>query len=362
MSTPEYPTHSPLLASDPQDPVENAEESRLRPQAFDEFVGQTKILENLRIFVQAAKLRDEALDHVLLYGPPGLGKTTLSHIIAREMGANIKATSGPIVERKDDLAAILTDLKRCDVLFIDEIHRLNRVVEECLYPAMEDYCIDILIGEGPHAKSIKIDLPPFTLVGATTRAGMLTSPLRSRFGITLRLTFYSVEEMEKIVRRSASILEAEIEPEAVHEIARRSRGTPRIANRLLRRVRDVSQVKSDGRITKEISVFALNLLDVDEMGLDAQDRAFMLCLLDKFMGGPVGLSTLAVSLSEDDGTLQDMVEPFLIQAGFVARTPRGRVATARAYGYFNRKTPTGWSEEPDLFNMPPDEEDEDPTT
>jgi len=334
------------------DARERVEETRLRPRTLGEFVGQTQLVENLSIFMQAARARGEALDHVLLYGPPGLGKTTLAHIISAEMQSGLKSTSGPVIERKDDLAAILTDLRKTDVLFVDEVHRLNRIVEECLYPAMEDYCIDILIGEGPHAKSIKLDLPPFTLVGATTRAGMLTAPLRSRFGITLRLNFYNEAEMSRIVARSASILQAPIEDAAVTEIARRSRGTPRIANRLLRRVRDIAQVRGEGRITRDIALQALELLDVDELGLDAQDRAFLQCLIEKFGGGPVGLNTLSVSLSEDEDTLLDMIEPYLIQIGFLIRTPRGRVATARAFEHFKRQPPENWGGTDDLFRAP----------
>lgn len=314
-------------------------ESSLRPRQVSEFVGQTPIIEKLRIFVEAARQRREALDHVLLYGPPGLGKTTLANIIAAEMGTEIKATSGPIIERKDDLAAILTELRAGDVLFIDEIHRLNRTVEECLYPALEDRKIDILIGDGPHAKSIKLDLEPFTLVGATTRAGMLTGPLRTRFGITLRLQFYSPQELERIVERSARLLQAPIDAKGATVIAERSRGTPRIANRLLRRVRDIAQVRHDGAITGQVAAEALALLEVDEMGLDLPDRAFLQCLLEKFSGGPVGLNTLAVALSEDEDTLIDVVEPFLIQAGFLARTPRGRVATAAAWRHLGKEPP-----------------------
>ena len=316
----------------------------LRPAELGEFVGQSQVVENLRIFIQAARNRGDALDHVLLYGPPGLGKTTLAHIVAKEMGSTLRSTSGPIIERKDDLAAILTDLKAQDVLFIDEIHRLNRVVEECLYPALEDRKIDIMIGEGPHAKSIKLDIEPFTLVGATTRAGMLTSPLRSRFGITQRLQFYSPAEMQRILTRSARLLKTELTPEASLIIARRSRGTPRIANRILRRVRDIAEVRHAGIITPEVAEDALRLLDIDAMGLDAQDRAFLDTLINKFNGGPVGLNTLAVSLSEDDDTLMDLVEPYLIQIGFVARTPRGRIATRAAFEHLGLTPPLNWQE------------------
>ncbi len=314
-------------------------ENSLRPQSVEEFVGQGPIVEKLRIFVKAARLRGEALDHVLLYGPPGLGKTTLAHIIAVEMGTQVKSTSGPVIERKDDLAAILTELNHGDVLFVDEIHRLNRIVEECLYPALEDRKIDILIGDGPHAKSIKLDLEPFTLVGATTRAGMLTGPLRTRFGITLRLEFYPPEDLAKIIIRSAGILEVPIETEAALLIARRSRGTPRIANRLLRRVRDIAEVRHDGRITSAVAEEALRLLDIDHLGLDTQDRSFLQCLVDKFGGGPVGLNTMGVALSEDEDTLIDVVEPYLIQAGLLARTPRGRVATPAAWEHLGLKVP-----------------------
>lgn len=327
------------LDKESHDPGERELETSLRPRGVSEFVGQGPIIEKLRIFIEAAQKRREALDHVLLYGPPGLGKTTLANIIASEMGTQIKATSGPIIERKDDLAAILTELRAGDVLFIDEIHRLNRTVEECLYPALEDRKIDILIGDGPHAKSIKLDLEPFTLVGATTRAGMLTGPLRTRFGITLRLQFYSPEELRRIVGRSAGLLQVPIEGNGAQVIAERSRGTPRIANRLLRRVRDIAQVRHDGVITERVAAEALALLEVDGMGLDLPDRAFLHCLLEKFGGGPVGLNTLAVALSEDEDTLIDIVEPFLIQVGFVARTPRGRVATPAAWAHLGMTPP-----------------------
>lgn len=327
------------LESLPQDAREREMETALRPKTAQEFVGQAPLVEKLKIFVEAASRRNEALDHVLLYGPPGLGKTTLAHIVAAEMGTNLRSTSGPIIERKDDLAAILTELRRGDVLFIDEIHRLNRVVEECLYPALEDRKIDIMIGDGPHAKSIKLDLEPFTLVGATTRAGMLSGPLRTRFGITLRLEFYAVEELQKIIGRSASLLKVEIDGPGGRRIAERSRGTPRIANRLLRRVRDIAEVRHDGRITEEVADGALRLLDIDAKGLDTQDRSFLNCLIEKFGGGPVGLNTMAVALSEDEDTLLDVVEPYLIQGGFLARTPRGRVATAGAYEHLGLKPP-----------------------
>ena len=313
------------------------DEEKLRPQRCEEFIGQTQVMENLLIFMEAARQRGEALDHVLLYGPPGLGKTTLGNIIANELGVNIKRTSGPVIERKDELAAILTDLKEGDVLFIDEIHRLTRVVEECLYPALEEFKIDILIGEGPHAKAIKLDLPHFTLIGATTRAGMLTSPLRTRFGITSRLQFYTKDEMFQIVRRSARILTVETDDEGVHELARRSRGTPRIANRLLRRVRDYAQVKGDGRITGDVANAALKMFEVDEIGLDIMDRQLLLTIIEKFGGGPVGINTIAVALSEDKDTIEDIFEPFLIQIGFLNRTPSGRIATPRAYTHLGKK-------------------------
>ncbi len=314
-------------------------ESTLRPRSLDEYVGQEKAKGNLRIFIDAARKRDEALDHVLLYGPPGLGKTTLANIIACEMGVNIKSTSGPVIERPGDLAAILTNLEAHDVLFIDEIHRLSHVVEEILYPAMEDFQLDIIIGQGPSARTIKLDLPKFTLVGATTRAGLLSSPLRDRFGVISRLEFYTDDELAFIVRRSARILNVAIAEEASLELARRSRGTPRIANRLLRRVRDFAQVLGDGTITGKIVRESLLLLEVDEMGFDSMDRTVLLTIIDKFGGGPVGLETLAAAICEESDTIEDVIEPFLIQQGFLNRTPRGRVATRAAYLHFGRIAP-----------------------
>jgi Holliday junction DNA helicase RuvB len=309
----------------------------LRPVRFEDFVGQDRIKENLRVFIEAAKGRREALDHVLFCGPPGLGKTTLANIIAHELGVNIKSTSGPVLERAGDLAAILTNLQHRDVLFIDEIHRLNRVVEEILYPAMEDFQLDIIIGQGPGARSIKLDLPNFTLVGATTRTGLLTSPLRDRFGVIDRLAFYSPDELRTIVQRSADLMRTKIDFAAASEIARRSRGTPRIVNRLLRRVRDFAQVEGDGGITKALVESSMSRLEVDEKGFDHMDRRLLLTIIDKFDGGPVGLETLAAALSEEKDTLEDVYEPFLIQEGFLDRTPRGRQATRLAYEYFGRK-------------------------
>jgi Holliday junction DNA helicase RuvB len=314
-------------------------EVTLRPRSLTEYVGQEKAKGNLALFIDAARKRSEALDHVLLYGPPGLGKTTLAMIIAAEMGVNIKSTSGPVIERPGDLAAILTNLEPGDVLFIDEIHRLSHVVEEILYPAMEDFQLDIIIGQGPSARTIKLDLPKFTLVGATTRAGLLSSPLRDRFGVISRLEFYTEEELAVIVTRSARILGIPIESEGSLEMARRSRGTPRVANRLLRRVRDFAQVRAGGVITRQVADDALKLLEIDEMGFDPMDRLIMLTIIDKFSGGPVGLDTLAAAICEESDTIEDVYEPYLIQNGFLNRTPRGRVATRTAYRHFDRLFP-----------------------
>jgi Holliday junction DNA helicase RuvB len=312
-------------------------EVNLRPRTLEEYVGQEEVKSNLRVFVEAAKNRGEALDHVLFSGPPGLGKTTLAYIIASELRVNVKATSGPVIERPGDLAAILSNLKEHDILFIDEIHRLNHVVEEILYPAMEDFQIDILIGQGPSARSIKLNIPSFTLVGATTRAGLLTFPLRDRFGISFRLEFYSPAELEKILMRSARILNVELNPSGAQEIAKRSRGTPRVANRLLRRVRDFAQVKADGKIDQAMADQALKLLEVDERGLDKMDRKILLTILEKFNGGPVGLDTLAVAVNEEKDTLEDVYEPYLIQVGFLDRTPRGRRATPLGAGHMGKQ-------------------------
>ena len=319
---------------------EDALERALRPKMLDDYVGQVKVREQLEIFINAAKKRGEALDHVLLFGPPGLGKTTLSHIVAQELGVNLRQTSGPVLEKPKDLAALLTNLEANDVLFIDEIHRLSPVVEEILYPALEDYQIDIMIGEGPSARSIKLDLQPFTLVGATTRAGMLTNPLRDRFGIVARLEFYTPQELEKIVIRSAGLLQVPIDAAGAIELARRSRGTPRIANRLLRRVRDFAEVKGTGAITQDIASQALAMLDVDPQGFDVMDRKLLEALIHRFDGGPVGLDNIAASIGEEPGTIEDVIEPYLIQQGYLQRTPRGRMATAAAWRHLGLVAPT----------------------
>ena len=330
-----------LISAAPASVQEEVIERALRPKALDEYVGQEKVRGQLSIFIEAARKRKEALDHVLLFGPPGLGKTTLAHIIAREMGVNLRHTSGPVIERAGDLAAMLTNLEPNDVLFIDEIHRLSPVVEEILYPALEDFQIDIMIGEGPAARSVKLDLPPFTLVGATTRAGMLTNPLRDRFGIVARLEFYSAAELTRIVERSARLLEVEIDAAGAREVAARSRGTPRISNRLLRRVRDFAEVRADGKVTKYVADEALKMLDVDGVGLDVMDRKLLRAVIDKFGGGPVGVDNLAAAIGEERDTIEDVLEPYLIQQGYLQRTLRGRIATALAYRHFGLPEPRG---------------------
>jgi len=320
-------------------PQENILENSIRPRKLQEYIGQARVREQMEIFISAANKRGESLDHVLIFGPPGLGKTTLAHIIAHEMHANLKQTSGPVLEKAGDLAALLTNLEHNDVLFIDEIHRLNPAIEEILYPAMEDYQLDIMIGEGPSARSIKLDLPKFTLVGATTRAGLLTSPLRDRFGIVQRLEFYLVKDLTNIVIRAAKILNITIDEHGAEEIARRSRGTPRIANRLLRRVRDIADIKNDGFVDLTIAKSALEFLQVDSFGFDVMDRKFLLTLIEKFNGGPAGIDSIAAAISEERDTLEDVIEPFLIQEGFILRTPRGRIVTPRAYTHFGLKPP-----------------------
>ncbi|KMY43639.1 ATP-dependent DNA helicase RuvB [Bacillus sp. FJAT-27916] len=318
---------------------DEAFEFSLRPQNLSQYIGQDKVKENLRVFIDAAKMREEALDHVLLYGPPGLGKTTLAAIIANEMGVALRTTSGPAIERPGDLAAILSALQPGEVLFIDEIHRLPKSVEEVLYPAMEDFCLDIVIGKGPGARSVRIDLPPFTLVGATTRAGSVSAPLRDRFGVVSRLEYYSEIQLREIVKRTAQVLDTEIDEHAASEIARRSRGTPRIANRLLRRVRDFAQVRGDGNIVFELADYALELMQVDKVGLDQIDRKLLLGIIEKFKGGPVGLDTIAATIGEESGTIEDVYEPYLMQIGFMQRTPRGRVVTDHVYRHFNIEVP-----------------------
>jgi Holliday junction DNA helicase RuvB len=338
------------LTSAAENTEDAAGERSLRPCRLSDYIGQPAVRAQMEIFIHAARGRGEALDHTLIFGPPGLGKTTLSHIIANELGVNLRHTSGPVLERPGDLAALLTNLEKRDVLFVDEIHRLSPVVEEILYPALEDFQLDIMIGEGPSARSIRLDLPPFTLVGATTRAGLLTSPLRDRFGIVQRLEFYSTEELTEIIQRAATILEVELESTGAAEIARRSRGTPRIANRLLRRVRDYAQIKADGRITAEVAGRALNMLNVDVNGFDHMDRRLLLSIIEKFDGGPVGVDNLAAAIGEERGTIEDVIEPFLIQQGFMLRTPRGRVATRAAFLHLGLPVNARIAVAPDLFD------------
>ncbi|MET0350433.1 MAG: Holliday junction branch migration DNA helicase RuvB [Rhizobacter sp.] len=349
IQTDEFEPVRRVVSAAPASPNEEAIERALRPKGLAEYVGQAKAREQLEIFIGAAKKRSEAMDHVLLFGPPGLGKTTLSHIIANELGVNLRQTSGPVLEKPKDLAALLTNLERNDVLFIDEIHRLSPVVEEILYPALEDYQIDIMIGEGPAARSIKLDLQPFTLVGATTRAGMLTNPLRDRFGIVARLEFYTSDELARIVTRSSGLLDVPIDTEGAIEIAQRSRGTPRIANRLLRRVRDYADVKGDGRITKPLADRALKMLDVDPQGFDVMDRKLLEAVIHRFDGGPVGLDNVAAAIGEERDTIEDVIEPYLIQQGFLQRTPRGRIATMAAYRHLG-VTPPKRGGAPELFD------------